>query len=160
RGFNMGKQKAARGRTTAKKATPKKPAKTKIATKPRVKKPDKAPRWPQTGGAAPKPSSPPPPPKPAARTPPLPPHRLRCDCYLPNQTDEGSYGSLSGCVRDADQVEQFLRKRAGLTNDRLIKLTSTAGAGDKPKEPPERWPTYKNMVGAFQKIADQARAGD
>jgi hypothetical protein len=85
---------------------------------------------------------------------------IGCDCYLPNRTEEGMYPSLNGCVRDADQVEQFLRQRAGLVDDRLIKLTSTSDGRDRPKESQEKLPTYKNMVAAFRAITSRAGRGD
>ena len=85
---------------------------------------------------------------------------IGCDCYLPNTTEEGTYPSLEGCVRDAENVEAFLRKRAGLTDERLIKLTSTSGSNGKPKEPPEHLPTYENMVNAFRTIAARAHKND
>src|SRR5205807_8336936 len=84
---------------------------------------------------------------------------MACDFYLPNRLPEGTYPNLAGCVRDVEHVELFLRRRLGLTDDRLVKLTSTDGGGARPKEPPERWPTYENMVSAFRKITDMAARG-
>src|SRR5579885_717864 len=69
---------------------------------------------------------------------------IASDFYLPNRLPEGSYPNLAGCVRDVEHVEQFLRRRLGLTDDRLIKLTSTDVGAREPKEPPERRPTYEN----------------
>ena len=83
-----------------------------------------------------------------------------CDVYLPNSTPAGSYPSLRGCVQDATRVEQFLRARAGLTDDRLIRLTSTAGPGGQPVEPPGRRPTYENIVHGFRSLTKRAKAGD
>jgi hypothetical protein len=85
---------------------------------------------------------------------------IGCDFYLPNSTPEGSYPSLHGCVRDATLVEEFLRARAGLTDDRLIRLTSTAGGAGGPAEPPDRRPTYENIVRGFRSITSRAKAGD
>jgi hypothetical protein len=85
---------------------------------------------------------------------------IGCDLYLPNQLPEGSYPSLNGCVRDAEQVEQFLRDRAGLSDDRLIKLTSSPDGAGAPKEPQDRRPTYENIVGAFRALTERARRGD
>src|SRR5262249_49793003 len=98
--------------------------------------------------------------KPAARKPDLYALLIGCDYYLPNSTPEGSYGSLGGCVRDAGEVEAFLRARAGLADDRLGKLSSTPGGGDGPKGPPERRPTYENIVGAFRALTARASKGD
>lgn len=85
---------------------------------------------------------------------------IGCDFYLPNSTPEGSYMSLHGCVRDATRVEEFLRARAGLSDDRLIRLTSTPGAAGDPSEPPERRPTYENIVKGFRTLTSRANAGD
>jgi hypothetical protein len=85
---------------------------------------------------------------------------MACDFYLPNRLPEGSYPNLAGCVRDVEHVEEFLRNKLGLTDDNLIKLTSTDTGGPKPKEPPEHWPTYENMVRAFQRLAERASKGD
>lgn len=83
-----------------------------------------------------------------------------CDVYLPNSTPEGSYPSLRGCVQDATRVEQFLRTRGGLTDDRLVRLTSTAGPGGQPVEPPGRRPTYENIVRGFRDLTKRAKPGD
>jgi hypothetical protein len=96
----------------------------------------------------------------AAGTPVLHALIMGCDFYLPNQLAEGYYPSLHGCVRDAEQVEQFLRARAGLTDDRLIKLTSTDDGQGQPKEPAERRPTYERIVAGFRALTSRARPGD
>ena len=85
---------------------------------------------------------------------------IGCDFYLENSTPEGSYPSLHGCVRDATRVEKFLRERAGLTDDRLVRLTSTQGAAGSPVEPPDRRPTYENIVAGFRALTSRARPGD
>src|SRR5262249_25090066 len=72
----------------------------------------------------------------------------------------GTYLNLAGCVRDVAHVEEFLRRRLGLTDDRLIKLTSTDGGGVEPREPAQRRPTYENMVNAFKKVTEMASQGD
>ena len=55
---------------------------------------------------------------------------IAADCYLPNRLPEGSYPNLGGCVRDVQLVEDFLRDRLLLKEDRLVKLTST-NVGDQ-----------------------------
>jgi hypothetical protein len=83
------------------------------------------------------------------------------DCYLPNQLpDGGSYPSLGGCVRDINHVESFLKGRLGIPDKRIIKLTSTNGDNSTPVEPENKWPTYENIVVAFQKIIGDAKAGE
>lgn len=85
---------------------------------------------------------------------------IGCDLYLPNSTKEGSYGSLHGCVSDAKRVEDFLKKRAGLTDANLIRLTSSPDSAGKITEPKEQWPTYENIVNGFKKLTQAAKAGD
>lgn len=83
------------------------------------------------------------------------------DYYLPNRLpDGGSYPSLGGCVRDINHVERFLKDRLGLPGEQIIKLTATNTGTDKPAEPKDVWPTYKNMVAAFQKITEMAQPGE
>jgi hypothetical protein len=82
------------------------------------------------------------------------------DYYQPNLLpDGGRYPSLAGCVRDISHVETFLKERLELTDEQVIKLTSTDNK-DGPLEPKQRWPTYENMVDAFQEITRRAKAGD
>lgn len=82
--------------------------------------------------------------------------------YLPNELPDGLYyKSLHGCVQDIELVEQFLLERLKLSADHLIKLTaSNDGDSEVPPEPRERWPTYENIVGAFRRLTETARAGD
>jgi hypothetical protein len=83
------------------------------------------------------------------------------DCYMPNVLPSGgSYKNLQGCVRDILQVEQFLRDDLGLPAERILKLTASKGDTSEPSEPRERWPTYQNMVAAFQELAEAARSGE
>jgi hypothetical protein len=85
---------------------------------------------------------------------------IAADFYLPNLLAEGTYPNLAGCVRDVEHVEEFLRRRLGLTDAHLVKLTSTDTGAGQPKEPPERRPTYENMVNAFKKVTQMASRGD
>ena len=84
------------------------------------------------------------------------------DCYLPNKLpDGGYYPSLGGCVGDVTKVERFLTQRLSLPQEQIIKLTATLRDGsDSPAEPPERWPTYENIVVAFKEITHRAKSGD
>lgn len=88
------------------------------------------------------------------------------DCYLPNQLVNGIYyPSLKGCVRDINQVEQFL-KRLPNPPRQIFKLTAshpdalTLDEQPKPKETPQQWPTYKNIVAKFQQLTQTAAPGD
>lgn len=85
---------------------------------------------------------------------------IGCDAYLPNSTPEGSYPSLQGCVRDATNVLEFLRKQAGLEDRNVVRLTSSAGPGGTPSEPPASRPTYENIVAGFQSLIARANRGD
>jgi hypothetical protein len=83
------------------------------------------------------------------------------DCYLPNELPGGlSYPNLGGCVRDVSKVEEFLRGRLGVPDDRIFKLTATDVGGTEPPELREQWPTYANMVRAFRRLGEAARPGD
>jgi hypothetical protein len=83
------------------------------------------------------------------------------DCYLPNRLpDGGCYASLGGCVRDVTLVEEFLHSRLGMPKEHILKLTASESGTAEPPEPREQWPTYENMVTAFQRLTDMARPGD
>jgi Caspase domain len=83
------------------------------------------------------------------------------DCYLPNVLPDGSsYSSLGGCVRDITEVEAFLNRKLQLPDQQIIKLTASNSGTTEPKEPREQWPTYENMVAAFNQVTHLAQAGD
>jgi Caspase domain len=84
------------------------------------------------------------------------------DCYLPNRLpDGGSYSSLKGCVRDINNVENFLLHTIQVPPENILKITSSNTVGtDNPLEPQEKWPTYENIVDVFKKITDSAKADD
>src|SRR5712692_1768831 len=79
--------------------------------------------------------------------------------YLPNALPHGSYQSLEGCVRDITEVERFLRSTLHLPDMQIVKLQASRGRKG-PRETREQWPTYENMVAAFQNITQMAQAGD
>jgi Caspase domain len=84
------------------------------------------------------------------------------DCYLPNRLpDGGYYPSLGGCVRDINHVEDFLKRKVGISSENILKLTSSnGGSNGKPLEPIAKWPTYENMVLAFNKVTEIAEPRD
>jgi hypothetical protein len=83
------------------------------------------------------------------------------DCYLPNRLPDGSYyRNLTGCVRDILHVEGFLRRKLGMESANILKLTASNSGTAEPSEPREFWPTYRNIVGAFAKLAKMAKPGD
>jgi hypothetical protein len=48
------------------------------------------------------------------------------DYYFPNTLpDGGTYPSLGGCSRDINHVEDFLIRNIGISNENIIKLTSS-----------------------------------
>ncbi len=93
------------------------------------------------------------------------------DAYLENRLpDGGFYPQLGGCVRDVTRMEEFLRTALGVPAERIIKLTASLPEAPPPSrgssptwlppvEPPERWPTYENMMAAFQQVTAAASPG-
>ena len=84
------------------------------------------------------------------------------DAYLPNRIEGvGYYPYLQGCVRDVARVETYLRTGLPIPLAGIDKLTATAVPGSgKPAEPEELWPTYGNMVAAFERLTAAANPGD
>ncbi|MDF5724716.1 MAG: caspase family protein [Rhizonema sp. PD37] len=84
------------------------------------------------------------------------------DCYLPNKLPDGaSYRSLSGCVRDINHVEAFLKRQFSLSSEQIYKLTaSNVDDSPLPSEPPEMWPTYENIVKKFKELTEIAQPKD
>jgi hypothetical protein len=83
------------------------------------------------------------------------------DCYLPNQLpDGGSYKNLSGCIRDIRYVEDFLKLKLKMPPEQIFKLTASNVGKPEPTEPPEKWPTYENMVAMFNHVTEVAEPGD
>lgn len=81
--------------------------------------------------------------------------------YLPNVLPDGTYfKNLHGCVRDINGVEDFLKSQLELSDERIIKLTSSDGGGSVPAEAPELWPTKQNIVAAFERLAEVCQPGD
>jgi hypothetical protein len=81
------------------------------------------------------------------------------DYYFPNPL----YSNLGGCVRDISHIEDFLlHKVRGICSDNILKLTSSVGDSDssRPIESEDKWPTYNNIVNAFNKITAVAKPGD
>ena len=86
---------------------------------------------------------------------------IAIDCYLPNRLPMGGYyPSLGGCVSDINRIENFLTQKIGLLSDNILKLTASNSGKSEPSEPSDKWPTYDNMVKAFNQIIDKAASGD
>jgi hypothetical protein len=95
------------------------------------------------------------------RTPNLYTLLIGIDCYLPNMLHDGSYyASLGGCVRDITHFEEFLQRKLGMLEERILKLTATNTSAVEPPGSKDRWPTYENMVAAFQELTEMAKSGD
>lgn len=83
------------------------------------------------------------------------------DDYVPGRLPGGvRYPSLHGATRDVDRVESLLRDQGGLAAERTRKLLSRIREDGVPTEPPERRPTYANLVAAFKRLATEAEPGD
>ncbi len=83
------------------------------------------------------------------------------DCYLPNQLpDGGSYKNLGGCIRDIRHVEDFLKLKLKMPPEQIFKLTASDIGKPEPAEPPEKRPTYENMVAMFNHLTEVAEPGD
>ena len=88
---------------------------------------------------------------------------IAIDNYFELPLPDGSYyPKLGGCVRDVNHVYAFLtdKSRIGLSEDHIIRLSASIGAGAEPPEPRSQWPTYVNMVMAFKQVTAMARPGD
>ena len=83
------------------------------------------------------------------------------DRYSQVPLPDGSYyPHLGGCVRDISHVEQMLRNRFSLPDERIIKLTSSNSTNHTPVESPDQLPTYENLVHAFKDVTNRAESGD
>ena len=81
------------------------------------------------------------------------------NCYMPNRLPDGSrYKSLSGCVRDIEAVEAFLKDVRKVPEAQILKLTASCDTEDetKPVESPEQLPTRNNIVDYFRKLGEIA----
>lgn len=81
--------------------------------------------------------------------------------YLPKPLpSKGIYSSLTGCVRDVLLVENFLLKIKKIPNENIIKLTASSNGSTEPSEPPEKRPTYENIVKSIHQLEMLAKPGD
>ncbi len=81
------------------------------------------------------------------------------DCYMPNSLPDGSYyKNLSGCVRDINHVEAFLKDFPKVPENRILKLTASPSPENEkiPLESPNKLPTRTNMIAAFRKLGEMA----
>src|SRR5271166_2698187 len=84
--------------------------------------------------------------------------------YFPNRLADGaSFLSLRGAAADAERIGTFLRDRLGVPPDRLTTLSATFNGEPSqaaPVEPSDRWPTYENLVEAFEILISAVEPGD
>jgi hypothetical protein len=83
------------------------------------------------------------------------------DYYQPNPY----YKSLQGCVRDIDKVADYLKRSLQSSTKPIItRLTSplpnTNSLADVRAERQEKFPTYQNIIDAFQQITETAQTQD
>lgn len=84
-------------------------------------------------------------------------------CDESRRTEKGepiSLKNLHGCVNDVQVIKEFLRSRFQLEDPCV--LTSSPSPTDVkiPKEPQGRWPNFDNIKRHFDKVKEEARAGD
>jgi len=82
------------------------------------------------------------------------------DHYFEYRLSNGTYyPKLGGCVRDIMQVYAFLTERIKVDPSHITKLTASLG-GATPQEAENEWPTYTNMVNAFDELTAKLQPGD
>ncbi len=81
------------------------------------------------------------------------------DCYIPNRLPDGtSYRNLAGSVRDINHVTDFLKLKLKVPENQIFTLTASGEL--EPSEPPDKLPTYENMVAMFAHLTQIAQSGD
>ena len=71
-----------------------------------------------------------------------------------------SLKSLHGCVNDVQALKDFLRSKFQVDDPWDLTSSSFATDSDMSKTPQDRWPTFDNIKRYFNKVKDEARAGD
>ena len=86
---------------------------------------------------------------------------LGIEHYLPTSSPGmPSFPSLKGSVRDVTRMRELLESEAGLRPECTLMLTARATAEGQIAEPPDRRPTYANIVEAFRELARRVMPGD
>lgn len=81
------------------------------------------------------------------------------NCYIPNRLpDRTSYRNLAGSVRDINQVTDFLKLKLKVPENQIFTLTASGEL--EPSEPPDKLPTYENIVAMFAHLTQIAQPGD
>ncbi|KAK6363394.1 hypothetical protein TWF730_000826 [Orbilia blumenaviensis] len=75
---------------------------------------------------------------------------------------EIDFHNLEGAVEDVRQVEDLLRTSFGVEDSYIYRLTATNPGRNlkEPLEPPSEWPTYENIVAAFEEVTEKAEQND
>lgn len=82
------------------------------------------------------------------------------DHYFEYPLEGGLYfPKLGGCVRDINKIYNYLTARLGVEPKNVIKLTASLG-GTTPTETSSLWPTYRNIVAAFDQLTARIKPGD
>lgn len=80
--------------------------------------------------------------------------------YPPTDPDVRPISCLRGCVNDIAMVEQFLRTKLRIPEERIETLTATNRSPEPPPESLDRIPTYANIVKAFRRTRARMNPGD
>ncbi|KAI5925553.1 caspase domain-containing protein [Camillea tinctor] len=87
------------------------------------------------------------------------------DYYIPGSQRPGmEYHRLNGCVNDVTLVKDYLGLHTDINHHRIHTLTASNPQPDSdqnaPTEPPEKRPTYSNIVGLLEHITNRAKKDD
>lgn len=84
-------------------------------------------------------------------------------CDESRRTEKGepfSLKNLHGCVNDVQGIKEFLRSRFQLDDPCVLTSSPSPTDGKIPEEPQDRWPTFENIKRQFDKVKEEACAGD
>lgn len=68
------------------------------------------------------------------------------------------YPKLGGCVNDVNKIYNFMTARLKIDPGNIIRLTASLG-GAEPIEPKVEWPTYTNIIRAFERLTEVVSSG-
>jgi hypothetical protein len=80
--------------------------------------------------------------------------------YLPARTPGTAYPSLTGSVRDVQEMARYLVEDLGVPEENVRRLTaSTSWHGEEPSEPPEDRPSAANLRRELERLQKLAKPG-
>ncbi|KAF5694456.1 hypothetical protein FDENT_1185 [Fusarium denticulatum] len=85
------------------------------------------------------------------------------DYYIKGSARPGiSFRNLKGCVEDVLKIREYLQDSKSVKESNIFQLTATTPDSTQlvPKEDESKWPTYDNIVKAFEEITKKASAND